>query len=157
MLYGRLLVKNSELGFLPAPILRALDYLKKCDWQILENTKQKIDGESMFMVVDEYETKPPNDKKAEQHQQYIDVHYIIRGEEVIGLGYANEANVVIDPYDLAKDRISYREIKDEAYISLLTGMFAIFFPADIHRPGLHSNGKQKVRKAVIKIAVSLVG
>ena len=157
MLCGRLLVKNSELAFLPAPILRALDYLKKCDWQTLENTKQEIDGENMFMVVAEYETKPPDEKKAEQHQQYIDVHYIISGKEVIGLGYAHEANVVIDSYDSTKDRISYRTIKDEAYLPLLTGMFAIFFPADIHRPGLHCDGQQKVRKAVIKIAASLAG
>jgi len=155
MIYGPLSQLNGEFSFLPEAILTALRYLRTCDFSRLENKKYEIDGENIFMIVSEYETKAPADKKAEQHKTYIDLHYIISGQEMIGWGHNNEANRIADPYDAIKERVLYEIVKDELYFPLKKGMAALLFPEDIHRPGLDYDGKQKVTKAVIKIKADL--
>lgn len=130
---------------------QAFFYLKNCNFADLENGKYDIDGDNIFMTVSEYETKSLSDKKAEQHRLYIDVHYIIFGQEMIGYGSENKNNQIIDEYDLDKDRTSFKLVVDEIYLALKDGDFAIFFPKDIHRPGLDYDSKHMIRKAVIKI------
>lgn len=155
MIYGSLSGLNGESSFLPKAIIRALCYLRECDFSKLENKKYEIDGEDIFMMLNEYETNAPADKKAEQHRAYVDLHYIVSGQEMIGWGQADDANEVDGPYDIIKERVLYRTVKDEVYFSLKQGAVVLFFPEDIHRPGLDYDGKQTVKKAVIKIKAEL--
>ena len=155
MIYGALTLSNQDLFFVPPAILSALEYLRNCEFKKLENKTYPIDGENIFMIIDEYETKAVADKKAEQHRDYIDIHYVISGEENIGVGFENSGNEMFDPYNAAKERTAYGKIVDEVNILLKSGYFAVFFPSDIHRPGLHCDGTHKVRKAFIKLSAAL--
>lgn len=155
MIYGRLEHLNGEGSWLPQPIVTALEYLRACDFSRMTNQKYEIDGENIFMMINEYETKAVAGKKAEQHRGYIDLHYIILGQEMIGWGVDDQAHEVIDAYDPVKERTSYRTVVDEVYIPLLAGTAVLFFPHDIHRPELDFGGKHTVRKAVIKIKASI--
>lgn len=56
-------------------------------------------------------------------------------------------------YTSKDDFVLYTLIKDEIYFPLVFGMFAIFFPEEVYRPGLNIEGRQKVRKVVIKIKI----
>lgn len=133
----------------------SLSYLKVCDFTHLENKRYNIDGENIFMIISEYETKIPQEKKAEQHQLYFDIHYIISGQESIGVGQDCQNNQVIREYDIDKDSKTFGMVAHEIYLSLKKGNFAIFFSADIHRPGLDYEGQHHVRKAVIKVKTEL--
>jgi YhcH/YjgK/YiaL family protein len=54
-----------------------------------------------------------------------------------------------DKHDYAE--YDYESNKDDAaFIPLKAGMFALFFPGDIHMPGTSAT-PQKVRKVVIKV------
>ncbi|MHC4951330.1 MAG: NanQ anomerase/TabA/YiaL family protein, partial [Planctomycetota bacterium] len=46
--------------------------------------KYEVDGENLFYIVDEYETKPIEKGRLEIHRKYLDIQYIVRGEECIG-------------------------------------------------------------------------
>ena len=56
----------------------------------LENGKYEIDGEDIFVSVQDYNTKPESEGKFEAHKQYADIQFIIKGEEK--LGYTNIKN-----------------------------------------------------------------
>lgn len=50
-------------------------------------------SDDVYVVVSEYETKEKEDAKFESHQKYIDLQYLISGEELIGL--TNEKNLEV--------------------------------------------------------------
>lgn len=156
MIIGNLLSNNLEIEILPSVIREVLDLLKRINFKDLENGKYEILKNKIYLIINEYYTKKPEEKKAEQHKIQIDVQYIISGKECIGIGYDNNDNEILDNYDLNKDRISFKTVKNENHIVLQEGMYAIFFPTDIHRPELNIGGKQKVKKVVVKIDKSLL-
>ena len=82
----------------------------------------------------------------EAHRKYIDLQYIVHGEEE--LGYAAVSDCEIDtPYDEAQD---YLLVKGEgSEIKLSDGDFYIAYPSDGHRP-LCSSNPAEIRKIVVK-------
>ena len=42
---------------------------------------------------------------------------------------------------------------DKSFTQVVEGMFAIFFPTDVHLPGIKVNEKSYVKKVVIKVKV----
>lgn len=153
MEYGQLLNFNSGAKLWSKRMAQAFSYLKDCNFANFKNGRYDIDGDNIFMTVSEYETKSLSNKKAEQHRLYIDLHCIISGQEMFGYGSENKNNQIIDEYDWEKDRTSFKLVENEVYLPLKKGDFAIFFPDDIHRPGLDYDGKHSIRKLVIKIKI----
>ncbi|MFH1308555.1 MAG: YhcH/YjgK/YiaL family protein [Patescibacteria group bacterium] len=77
---------------------KVIKYLKETDLLFLKIGRTKIEGDNIFLMVQEYETRPKEEKSAEQHKKYIDIQLILSGEEIIGCGFENPNNEVIDPY-----------------------------------------------------------
>lgn len=129
----------------------AFDFLKKPDVHTLPIGRTDIAGNAVFALVQHYETKPINEGKLEAHRKYIDIQFIADGEEFVG--YAPLGNQkVAHPYDTDKDFALY---EGESWFTLLRkGMFAIFFPQDLHLPSRHTEKPSQVKKIVIKVAVS---
>lgn len=147
---------SPRIKSLPRIIQEAIDYLLQTDFSELENKAYPIKGDKVFVVIQEYQTKPKMEKTAEQHRKYIDIQYIISGTEIIGVGRENPKNEVIDGYNKEKERIKYGKTYDEKDIVVSQGDYLILFPEDIHRPGCDFRGQANIRKAVIKIAVDLL-
>ena len=132
----------------------ALTHLAETDFSSKPVGNYELDGKDLFVIVNDYQTKPREIEPFEVHQQYIDVQYVVSGEEEFGyLPLADQ--IPSKPY---YDRHDYAEFDfdsnqdDAAFIPLKTGMFAIFFPGDMHMPGT-SASPQKVRKVVIKVRI----
>jgi YhcH/YjgK/YiaL family protein len=130
----------------------ALAHLADTDFSQLEVGNYPLEGKDIFVIVNDYETKPKEIEPFEVHQQYIDVQYVVSGEEEFGyLPLANQipSKPYFDKHDYAE--YDYEANKDDAaFIPLKAGMFALFFPGDIHMPGTSAT-PQKVRKVVIKV------
>jgi YhcH/YjgK/YiaL family protein len=130
----------------------ALTHLADTDFSQLEVGTYPLEGKNIFVIVNDYETKPKEIEPFEVHQQYIDVQYVVSGEEEFGyLPLANQtpSKPYFDKHDYAE--YDYEANKDDAaFIPLKAGMFALFFPGDIHMPGTSAT-PQKVRKVVIKV------
>jgi biofilm protein TabA len=134
----------------PSRVRQALEYLRTTDMGAVALGRHELDGDRLFALVQEYQTRLPTDCVWEAHRRYVDVQYIVRGAE--RMGHASIADVV--------PRVAYDEEKDVAlfepgtrFVTLTAGMFAIFGPNDVHSPCVAAGDPQPVRKVVIKAAI----
>ena len=133
-----------------AGINKALNYLKNTNFLELENGKHEIEGDVIFAIVNEYETKKPEENLLESHIKYIDVQFVAHGIEQIGVTTFNNQQPV-KFYDSTDDYMLFKEPYN--LITLNKGMFAIFYPDDIHIPGLMIDTVSKVKKVVVKVKI----
>lgn len=99
----------------------------------------------------EYETKDFNYSKFENHERHIDIHYVIKGSECIGINAlkdlrANMAYVKEGDYQLFDG-------KAKELIVLEEGEFLLLFPGEAHVTGGLHKGTKRVSKIVFKIPV----
>lgn len=131
-------------------IKKGFDFLVKTDLSKLEAGKHPVDGDNMFLLVNEYETKSIAECKLESHQKYIDIQLMLEGSEVMGYVAKNQQQPT-ENLLAEKDVLFYNE--PATFFEVKQGEFALFFPTDLHQPGILSNTKSKVKKAVLKIKV----
>ena len=106
-------------------------------------------NEDVYAVISEYEAKNPEDALFESHREYIDLQYVISGEEMIG--HTNNKNLeVSSPYNEAKD-ITFYKNDGGKLLSASPDCYFIFFPEDIHRPSIKTDRQGMVKKIVVKI------
>lgn len=113
--------------------------------------KYEISGNTMFGIKSEYDTSINYDPKLEAHKKYIDLHFIIEGEENINYELLNNQDVIKE-YDIDGDYMFYQTTKS-TLINLKKGDFAIFYPNDLHMPGIALNENTIVKKVVVKILI----
>ena len=141
---------------MPAVIASALDYLRQTDFSKLEPGRYPIDGENVFALVQDPVTQSWESGLPEFHARYIDIQCLLVGEEVIGYSPAN-ADLINITDQLAERDIAFVAQQDnESRLLLEPGMFAIFFPGELHRPCRAPNTPMQIKKVVIKIAHDLL-
>jgi YhcH/YjgK/YiaL family protein len=143
---------DKELPIYPLAIQKGLDFLRSTDFSKVINGKHIIDENKVYVVISEYLTASADKQKAESHARYIDIQYVIDGNEMMGFSSVGSGEVQ-ENLLAEKDIVFYKNVKCETFIDLKKDMFAIAFPWDIHRPGCMSQATGNVRKAVLKIAI----
>jgi YhcH/YjgK/YiaL family protein len=131
---------------------KAFTFLKNSDLSRLEVKRYDIDGDNLYAPISEYLTKNEDDAKFEAHQKYIDLQYVISGIELMGIAPMSQKKEVITPYDSAKD-VEFLTVTSSVNIKATPDKFFIFFPSDIHRPGVKVGENSQVRKVVIKVKI----
>ena len=127
---------------------KAFAYLKTTDVKNLANGRHVIDGDNVYAIVTEAPTKDYDKTAFESHRKYIDLQYVITGEE--NMAKAPVPSVTVSkPYDPSAD-IAYYTGEGKVY-TVPAGSFMIFFPTDAHRPNITPGGNKVVKKIVIKI------
>lgn len=118
----------------------------------------ELRGSSLILNVHTYHTRPHTECRFESHRHTVDLQYMIAGGELIE--WAADWQLAQDgPYDEQRDFQFHLGPQDEANrtrLHLTTGLFAIFFPCDAHRPQIQDGKHDAVRKAVVKIDVALL-
>ncbi|WP_127531167.1 YhcH/YjgK/YiaL family protein [Paenibacillus kobensis] len=137
-------------------ISRAIDYLVRQETGTLEEGVHPIWGEEMYARLMQLKTKQKEEQPAEKHEQYLDIHYVLHGEEIIGWKRDDGMSIPVQPYDAENDCALYGELQDEMMVTLRPGMYMVLFPDDIHRPCLTASTASDLRKIVIKAKVSLL-
>ncbi|MCI9078420.1 MAG: DUF386 family protein [Lachnospiraceae bacterium] len=101
-----------------------------------------------------YVTKPIQLTIYESHRKYIDVQYMVYGEELIAseqIKNIKEENVIYG-YDEDKDLVFYQY--DGGNIQAMkSGDVIIFYPHDAHRGAVSVEKPTKARKIVVKVPV----
>jgi biofilm protein TabA len=108
-----------------------------------------IDGDNVFALIQSYETQPAAEKKYESHHAYADIQYLAAGTEVIHYAPVT-ALQPITPYDAEQDYVLYADPTASTPLLLTPGTFAVFLPADGHKPGCQDDPRQ-IKKVVIKV------
>jgi len=125
-------------------------FMKNQDLKNLAPGNYPIDDKNAYASITDNPSKTLEDAKWESHQKYIDLQYVISGEEKIGVAPVSTATV-IKSYNPAKDAANYTA--DGTYYIAKPSQFFLFFPPDAHRPNIKVDGYDTVKKLVIKIKV----
>jgi YhcH/YjgK/YiaL family protein len=143
-------IDNSHLYYtVNAKFKRAFDYIQQLDMDSIPAGRYEIDGENMYALVQEYNTKLKEQGVWEAHRRYIDLQYVVRGAE--GIGYANINQLGQGEYDITRDFLPLHGNGD--LVTLHSGSFVLLLPEDAHMPGMAIGSPAPVKKIVIKIAV----
>lgn len=127
---------------------KAFAFLRDSDLTKIKPGKYPIDGTNVYANVTEAPSKEFEASAWESHRKYIDLHYVIKGEETIGAAPVAKATVT-RPYNDATDNANYNA--EGQYYIATPDTFFLFFPGDAHRPNIKVAGYEVVKKIVIKI------
>lgn len=99
-----------------------------------------------------YRTRDRADCFFESHRKYIDIQFVLEGEEVIDV-MSIGGLIVTEPYRDEKDLIKFADTLAGSRLRIRAGEAAIFFPEDGHMPGQFAESPGIVRKTVVKVPV----
>ena len=144
------MIKGSLFNEIGQNLQKGLDWLRKTDLENLADGKYLIDGERIFANVQSYETKIT--APFEAHKKYIDIQYMIKGEEKIGV-VNYDVCTTVEQYNSQKD-IEFLDCSENInYCTLKEGEFLILYPDDAHQPSLAIDNPDFVKKAVVKVLI----
>ena len=118
-----------------------------------EKGRHEVDGETIYINAAEYDTRPASASGMEHHKRYIDVMWMVSGQETIGVcDTANLTEFTMaysgkDDVALAKLVPVYTELKIKA------GDVVILFPEDAHAPSMELDGTSHVQTLIAKVEV----
>ncbi|MDX1463680.1 MAG: YhcH/YjgK/YiaL family protein [Marinirhabdus sp.] len=143
-------LQNHRKYLSKAPLLaKAFQFLETTDLKNIPLGNHPIEGDSVFAIVMEYETKPEVSCIKEAHYRYIDVHYIISGQEKVG----HAALDAQKPTEINKEKdYAFYDCAMDHFV-LAENNFAIMHPDDIHQTGVQVSAPEKIKKVVVKVSV----
>ena len=129
----------------------AYEFLHNTDLKNLPLGRYYFDY-SIYANVEEYETKERH--QYESHRKYIDVQYIITGEEKMLVDTLDHLTLKT-PYDPVLDRTFYfsNDCQNERLVK--ENDYMIFYPEDGHMPCLLNKKTSYIKKIVFKIPYSV--
>lgn len=104
-------------------------------------------------IVSEYETKTANDFGYEAHKRFVDIQYVLNGEEKVcclPIEKLKETKVYSEEIDAA----FYKSDMQPMEMTIGDGYFAVFFSQDGHMPQLCVDKPQAVKKVVVKVEIA---
>lgn len=139
-------IKNYEgLG----RVYTALEFLSKTDFTKMELGRYELQGDDIFYMVQRYVTDP--DKTiSEAHKKYIDIQFMVDGEEIIGVAPISCEKTETEAKP--QNDVWFYECKTEP-LTLIKNSFMVLYPNDLHCPGVAVDGAKACHKVVVKVKV----
>jgi YhcH/YjgK/YiaL family protein len=128
----------------------AFEYLKNTDLAALPLGRFQIDGDRVTTVVSEGPSKEYLNTKWESHQGLADIHFLISGGEMVGVAPISSATVT-RPFNGTVNTAIYTA--DGKVYPYRKGGYFIFFPDQVHQPGVKAPGYDTYKKIVVKVKV----
>lgn len=128
----------------------ALSWVARGQLDALALGRHDLQGDALYALVQEYDTRPLESCRWEAHRRYIDLQVVLRGTERMGWSPLGRMSAT-EPYDAERDVAFFDG--DGEFFTLRPGMFAVFFPHDAHMPQVATAACAAVRKLVLKVAV----
>ncbi len=133
----------------------AFDFIASLDADT-EEKKYTIRGESLYAFVQGYETLPASQGKIEIHRDFLDIHAIITGNELVYCSAVNDLELIEDFTPNSDDLLYYFNPEIANSFKLYPGRFALFFPEEGHMTRIQSPEKPaRIKKVVLKIDKAL--
>lgn len=153
MIYDTLDHLEAYRGVHPG-VMRGLELLRDTDFSQWEDGRHEIDGERLFILLQSYETKLQNDTP-EAHRKYIDIQYLLSGQEQMGVGPLEEMTEEVE----ARPEGDIWFYRGPLSTILLSGRrFTALWPGDAHAPGIAVDRKPApCRKCVVKVRADWEG
>ena len=131
----------------------AIDYILTHDLLALPQGKTEIDGKNVFINRSTYVANPLEKCFFENHENYIDIQIVLKGQEVIGYTHITNPDLkVTTPYNPEKDVTKYNYDPKGAVFFTLEDGFALVYTEDVHLAKYKAND-ELVEKAVVKVKI----
>ena len=130
-------------------LAKGLRLLKTTDFSAMADGTYEVDGRDLYFMLQSYTTRKSNDTP-EAHRKYIDIQYLLSGEEMIGVGAVADMDQEVEARP-ANDVWFYNGPLCNVRIG--DGYFAVLFPQDAHAPCIAPGKEEDVRKVVVKVLV----
>jgi biofilm protein TabA len=109
----------------------------------------------IFAIEQSYCTHQSEESLFESHIKYVDIQFLISGEEIIEVVHTDLLEVDSE-YNEEGDYSLYKASPNSSKIIMQRGDLAIFFPMDGHMPGIkRKRERSRVFKAVVKVPFSI--
>ena len=133
---------------------KAFAFLKKATDEQLPTGRYELEGDALFAMVQEYQTKTADQPPAfEAHRKYIDIQYVVSGREAVEVSTLASCKPTT-VYDEARDVIFFEDHAAAVNCVWSAGDFGIFYPCDVHKPGqADQNVSCAVKKIVVKVKI----
>ena len=135
-------------GFKPG-ISEGFGFLDQPDVAELKPGRYEISGDLVFAIIEKNDGRKVEDGKLEAHRNYLDIQYIISGDESMGWSPLSDLESSSEGYDAGRD-LEFFNGKPQALVKVPEGSFTIFLPTDAHLPGV---GTGPIHKIVVKVAM----
>ena len=146
MVYDKLSNLSMYIGLHP-DLVQAYEFLLHANKQSIG--QHKLNNNGCYANVETYTTQSLFKKRAEIHRQYIDLQYVVSGEELLGYEPFNEM-YSCDDFDTEKD-IGFYHFEKPIWLTMDPGSFAIIYPHEAHMPGTILCEESAVKKIVVKL------
>ncbi len=156
MIFGNVKDLDTSFAWLPAPLKTAVEHLKTTDFAALPAGNYELQGKDIIVQVIDMMTRPVGETHPEVHRQNIDVQFLVRGSEQIGVATDTGNNLVGKDMLAERDLLLYTGMENESTLTMTPGSFAVFLPTDVHRPGCAAGAPQEIRKVVVKVRAALL-
>lgn len=143
---------SCYMGVLPA-ITTALEKAAVYTPDNYPGGRVDLDGDNLFLLLNTYETHSAEDALFEAHQKYIDVMYMVEGEEIIYVKPTDKLSAVTQAYDPQIDALLAKLDRDATPVRLTAGSFIVLFPQDAHAPACCDKAPQTVKKIIAKVKI----
>ena len=131
---------------------KAFEVLTDASLAQRKDGRYPLDGENIYYTIQKYTTKSITEGNLEAHRKYIDIQFLLSGEEILGYTPVKDLTVT-EEYNPEKDIVFFEKPKECTKLLLAPGLFCILFPDDAHLPCCQSAGPSEARKVVIKIRI----
>lgn len=128
----------------------AFQQLHRTDLASLAPGKHSIDGDQLFLIIDQQDGRGRAGARLEAHRKFIDIQFTISGQEEIGWKPLADCQHSTAPYSSEQDVELFNDVPD-TWALLPDKHFVILFPQDAHAP---LAGSGPLHKAVLKVAVN---
>jgi biofilm protein TabA len=146
------LENSARYEFLGKRFARAFELLKTGNLTAKEAGNYEVDGKKLYYMVQNYTTKPTEERRFESHRIYADIQVVFSGREAMGLAPVTGL-AVQTLYDSAKDIIFFETPADYTELKMVAGEFVVLFPGEAHMPQCHWGGPAQVSKIVFKVSL----
>ena len=107
--------------------------------------------EGVRASVQAYTTQPREELEFETHELYYDIHYVVEGDEIVGVRPRTGLEVS-KAYDAGNDITFYKEVEEPAtWVYLKEGDLVIVSIDEAHKPHVYGTAPMAVNKIVIKV------
>ena len=126
------------------------DFIDNNDVASLPCGRHDIDGDNIFVMVQELDLREVSAARLELHRKYIDIQLLLSGpNEIFGWSDKKDCLTAETEFDEQKDIQLFTDIP-QCFYSVGEGQFSILFPEDGHAPML---GEGHVKKCIFKVAL----
>ena len=147
-------IDNAHLyASLHTSFAKAFEILRDSTMPRKGDGRYTVDGDKVYYMIQCCTTKPMSQGRLEAHRKYIDIQFLLSGQELLGYAPVKDLTVA-EEYNPQKEIAFFNTPKDITKIKLEPGLFCIFFPDDAHLPCCHLAEPAEARKVVIKIRLA---